>query len=80
MFGISTTFMYIFIIGLGAIMAGLTGIFERIAVHEGFRAGQPGTRCGVDLPICSFGTQCINGFCSKPEFPPVIATTLPVYP
>jgi len=70
----------IFIIGVGAIVAGLIGFVERYRHMEGFKAGQPGVRCGVDLPACVPGTQCINGFCAKPETPPLPANELPVYP
>lgn len=47
---------------------------------EGFRAGTPGVRCGVDLPICNFGLQCVNGFCGSPSAPPLLKNQLPVYP
>jgi hypothetical protein len=70
----------IFIIGVGAVIAGLVGFVERYRHSEGFRAGHPGLRCGVDLPACVPGTQCINGFCAKPEAPALPANELPVFP
>ena len=71
----------IFIIGVGALVAGAIGLFERYKVREGFlQPGKAGVRCGVDLPTCSVGTQCLNGFCSTVEIPPVIPNQLPVYP
>ncbi len=47
---------------------------------EGFQAGMPGIRCGVDLPGCSNTKQCLNGFCSSTAKPPLLANQLPVYP
>jgi hypothetical protein len=48
--------------------------------YEGFQAGMPGVRCGVDLPTCQYGLQCINGFCGAPKQPPLPLNELPVYP
>jgi hypothetical protein len=70
----------IFIIGVGAVVAGLIGLVERYRHTEGFTAGYPGVRCGVDLPMCITGTQCINGFCAKPDIPSLPPNELPVYP
>jgi hypothetical protein len=47
---------------------------------EGFQSGMPGVRCGVDLPICRVGLQCMNGFCSSPSQPLLLQNQLPVYP
>jgi hypothetical protein len=47
---------------------------------EGFQAGMPGIRCGVDLPGCSNTKQCLNGFCSSTNKPALLANELPVYP
>jgi len=47
---------------------------------EGFQAGMPGVRCGVDLSTCKPGLQCINGFCSTSKKPSLLANELPVYP
>ena len=49
-------------------------------VSEGFQAGMPGVRCGVDLPRCRRGNECMNGFCSPPDQPMLIKNQLPVYP
>ena len=68
----------IFIIGVGAIVAVFMGINER----EGFVnvPGTAGTRCGVDLPTCAVGTQCMNGFCVNSQMPKLTPNQLPVYP
>jgi hypothetical protein len=68
----------IFIIGVGAIVAVFMGINER----EGFVnvPGNPGVRCGVDLPTCAVGTQCMNGFCVNSKMPKLTSNQLPVYP
>jgi len=47
---------------------------------EGFQAGMPGIRCGVDLPGCSNTKQCLNGFCSSTNKPALLANELQVYP
>jgi len=64
----------ILIIGAGLILLGLSGF------REGFQAGMPGRRCGVDLPTCPPGTQCMNGFCETPKAPALPKNELPVYP
>ena len=69
----------ILIIGVGVLVAAWTGLTERL---EGFvnRPGTPGVRCGVDLPPCSQGTQCMNGFCVNSKRPTLTPNELPVYP
>ena len=57
-------------------MLGLSNMY----VAEGFRAGEPGIRCGVDLPPCAPGSQCMNGFCGNPAAPALPRNELPVYP
>jgi hypothetical protein len=47
---------------------------------ESFKGGMPGVRCGVDLPTCSVGLQCMNGFCEKPSLPVLLPNQLPVFP
>jgi len=47
---------------------------------EGFKAGMPGVRCGVDLPICQPGLECYNGFCGPTRQPILPSNELPVYP
>ena len=49
-------------------------------MNEGFTAGMPGVRCGVDLPTCKVGLQCMNGFCNYPMQPTLSKNELPVYP
>jgi len=51
-----------------------------IGMKEGFQAGIPGVRCGVDLPSCSSDSQCMNGFCGNPSAPLLPKNQLPVYP
>ena len=66
--------LYLLFIGTAAILFGFT------RVSEGFRAGEAGVRCGVDLPTCGTGTQCFNGFCGNPVKPGLPRNELPVYP
>jgi hypothetical protein len=74
MFKISWKIAILLVIGLGFILLGISGF------REGFQAGMPGIRCGVDLPTCSLGLQCMNGFCNKPSVPILPKNQLPVYP
>jgi len=64
----------VFVIGIGLVLLGMSGF------KEGFKAGMPGIRCGVDLPTCQPGLQCMNGFCEKPSMPALPKNELPVYP
>jgi hypothetical protein len=68
--------LYLVIIGVGVIILGLSGF----KLTEGFKAGEAGIRCGVDLATCSPGSQCINGFCMAPVKPALPPNQLPVYP
>jgi hypothetical protein len=54
-------------------------VISRIA-KEGFQAGLPGIRCGVDLPLCSNPSKCVNGFCEKLVQPKLTPNQLPVFP
>jgi hypothetical protein len=74
MFKLSWKIAIILVIGLGFVLLGISGF------REGFKAGMPGIRCGVDLPTCSLGLQCMNGFCENPSMPPLLRNELPVYP
>jgi hypothetical protein len=74
MFKLSWKIAIILVIGFGFILLGISGF------REGFKAGMPGIRCGVDLPTCSLGLQCMNGFCENPSMPPLLTNQLPVYP
>ena len=47
---------------------------------EGFKSGEPGIRCGVDMPNCPDGLQCLNGFCQKAVAPQLLDNELPVFP
>ena len=40
-----------------------------------------GPRCGVNLPPCEFGYQCMNGYCGKAT-PPRLPekSDLPIFP
>ena len=55
-------------------------LFFYLSRYEGFQAGLPGIRCGVDLNTCGSGTQCQNGFCGNTNKPALLANQLPVYP
>ena len=72
---------FIVFIALGLFLVGISGYHSRKEL-EGFlaSAGQPAVRCGVDLPTCAVGTQCINGFCGVPKPSNLPANELPVYP
>lgn len=74
---ITQMMLCLFIIGVGAIVMAYTGLVER----EGFlnAPGTPAVRCGVDLPTCVVGTQCVNGFCSGTAAPALLANQLPVF-
>jgi hypothetical protein len=74
MFKIPEYVAILLVIGIGLVLISMT-IFK-----EGFKAGMPGIRCGVDLPTCSFGFQCMNGFCESPSVPSLPKNELPVYP
>jgi hypothetical protein len=58
----------------------IIGIVISRIVKEGFQAGMPGIRCGVDLPHCSNPLQCVNGFCDKLQQPRLIPNQVPVFP
>ena len=77
MLGLSNSTLFVFMIGLVAIVFLHAGILR---IHEGFKAGEAGIRCGVDLPTCAGGTQCLNGFCQRMDIPPLQTNQLPVYP
>lgn len=63
------------ILVLGLVLLGVTEISR-----EGFQSGMSGVRCGVDLPTCTFGLQCMNGFCEKTSKPTLPSNQLSVYP
>ena len=79
MLKISEYMVYVLFIGFGILLVGLSGIYSRKA-YEGFLAGQPGIRCGIDLPTCRVGKQCINGFCGAAIIPVLPPNELHVYP
>jgi hypothetical protein len=66
----------VLIIGFVILIVGIVLSYN----FEGFQAGMPGIRCGVDLPGCSNAKQCLNGFCSSTNKPALLANQLPVYP
>jgi len=50
-------------------------------VSEGFQISGYPTRCGTDLPPCSYGTRCMNGFCRGTDKPQLYdRNPLPVTP
>lgn len=75
MLDIPTWALTLFIVGLCAIVIGHAAFLK-----EGFSAGEPGIRCGVDLPTCAPGTVCMNGFCQRPRKPDLPSNELSVYP
>ena len=77
MLGLSNSTLFVFMVGLIAIVFLQAGI---VRVYEGFKAGEAGVRCGVDLPSCASSTQCLNGFCQRMDTPLLLANQLPVYP
>ena len=74
MFKITWKVAIVLVIGIGFLLVGLSGF------KEGFQAGMPGRRCGVDLATCPPGLQCMNGFCKSPNAPALLKNELPVYP
>ena len=76
MFEISKTTFFLLVVGTCALLLAQASFFK-----EGFEAGQPGVRCGVDLPPCGGGKVCMNGFCQRADRPSeVMPNELPVYP
>jgi len=75
MVNISWKLACIFILGLGLILLGLSKY-----TMEGFQAGMPGIRCGIDLPLCQPTLQCMNGFCASSQQPALLANQIPTYP
>jgi len=61
------------------VLFGLFLLWE-FKLKEGFEAGVPAVRCGVDLPTCAVGKQCMNGFCGYPSAPALPPNQLPVFP
>jgi len=71
---ISWKLAILLVIGIGVVLLGVSGF------QEGFQTGLPGRRCGLDLPTCPPGLQCMNGFCETPSMPALLKNQLPVYP
>jgi hypothetical protein len=76
MFTIPLWMAFLLIVGVGAILLGLSSF----AAIEGFMAGGPGTRCGTDLPECGGATGCVNGFCRLKNPPALPPNEIPTYP
>ena len=76
MFTIPLWMAFLLIVGVGAILLGLSSF----AAIEGFMAGGPGTRCGTDLPECGGATGCVNGFCRFKNPPALPPNEIPTYP
>jgi len=76
MFKIPLWMAFLLIVGVGAILLGLSSL----AATEGFMAGGPGRRCGTDLPDCIGVTECINGFCRVKNPPVLPPNEIPTYP
>jgi hypothetical protein len=75
MFELTRTTLFLLVVGTFALLLAQASFFR-----EGFTAGQPGVRCGVDLPGCPGGKSCLNGFCQRVETPAVMPNELPIYP
>jgi len=73
---LSSEFIFLLIV----LFAGFFLVIYPDIMNEGFKSGMPGVRCGVDLPTCNVGLQCMNGFCGSPSQPPLLNNQLPVYP
>jgi hypothetical protein len=73
---LSSEFLFLLIV----LFIGFSLVVYSNIINEGFQSGMPGVRCGVDLPTCRFGLQCMNGFCGSPQQPPLLKNELPVYP
>jgi hypothetical protein len=75
MLGLPTWALFLLLVGTCAILLGRAAF-----LREGFAAGQPGIRCGVDMPSCVPGTFCMNGFCQRPDKPELPGNQLVVFP
>ena len=75
MLGLPTWALLLFVVGLSAIILGHAAFMK-----EGFAAGEPGIRCGVDMPNCIPGKICMNGFCQRPAKPSLPDNELPIFP
>jgi hypothetical protein len=75
MLRLPTWAIFLFVVGTCAIILGQAAFFR-----EGFAAGEPGIRCGVDMPSCTPGTVCMNGFCQRPKKPSLPDNELPICP
>ena len=64
-------FLTLIVVGFVLLLA------DRYLRIEGF--SNP-NQCGVDMPSCTNGTRCINGFCKSDNPRPLGPTTLPVFP
>lgn len=80
MFTISNITWLLLLVGTCALLLGQAAFFKEGFMFGQPPAGQPGVRCGVDLPECSSGLACMNGFCRAPQAPPLLDNELPVYP
>jgi hypothetical protein len=76
MFKMPLWMAFLLIVGVGAILLGLSSF----AATEGFMAGGPGRRCGTDLSDCLGVTECINGFCRLKNQPALPPNEIPTYP
>jgi hypothetical protein len=68
---------FLILIGLGLFLLILDRFYRINTVVDSFENPE---RCGVDLPPCSFGKRCMNGFCVSDSTPILKPTMLPVFP
>ena len=80
MFSVSNMTWLILLVGICALLLGQAALFKEGFMFGQPPAGKPGVRCGVDLPGCSTGLACMNGFCRVPHAPPLLNNELRVYP
>jgi len=80
MLGLSNMMIFLLLVGSCAVIIGQAAFFREGFMFGEKKAGQPGVRCGVDLPACGGGNSCLNGFCQRVEISPLLPNQLPVYP
>ena len=69
------------LIALGLLVVDRVFRINPFLQEEGFYVGGNKSRCGVDLPPCSFPLRCMNGFCRGEESPQLYERNpLPVVP
>lgn len=78
MFALSNMTWLLLLVGTCALLLGQAALSREGFMFGVSQAGEPGIRCGVDLPTCRGGTSCMNGFCQRAKAPPLLPNELPV--